>query len=259
MTVGYAVTDQVARITFTRPEKLNALTPETYGELGAHIERAVLDPEVAVIVLAGEGRAFVAGADIEMYVGLSQQKFLKFIDEGHRVLGLLASSPKPVIAMVKGFALGGGFEIVLACDLVIAADNARFGLPEARLGLLPGGGGTQRLARLVGRTRANDLIMTGRMINADEAAAWGIVSRVTGKEGLEEGLAALVAEVLQSAPGSLAIAKRLIAESHDSELGDGLVSERKLTSPLIESADGQEGITAFIEKRTPRFGSHNSA
>jgi enoyl-CoA hydratase len=243
----------VATIRLNRPDKLNALSPEVFAQLGAELGEATADDAAAVVVLRSEGRAFAAGADIGVYVDLSEAGFRELIDDSRAVVDQFARCPKPIIAAVRGLALGGGFELVLACDLVVAATNARFGLPEARLGLLPGGGGTQRLPRLVGRLRANELILTRRILTAHQAHAWGLVNRVCEDEELEQTLAALVLELLGSAPRARALAKRLVAEAEEHDLADGLTIERDLTAPLIESADGREGVAAFVEKREPRF------
>ena len=251
--VSYAVTDQVGHIRFTRPDKLNALTPRTFSELDEALGWATSDDAVRAIVVSGEGRAFAAGADIGDYVGLSKDDFRQFIAESRRVVDEFALCPKPIIAAVQGFALGGGFELVLACDLVVAVSNARFGLPEAGLGLLPGGGGTQRLTRLVGRIRANELIMTRRLITADEALSWGVVNRVCAKDELDNALAAIVAELKGSSSEALAVAKEIVAAGEDLALPDGLDLEAKLTAPLIDSANGREGIDAFVQKRMPEF------
>jgi enoyl-CoA hydratase len=204
--------------------------------------------------LRGEGRAFAAGADIETYDGLSREGFRQVIDDSRAVVDLLAACPKPVIAAVHGFALGGGFELVLACDLVVATTKARFGLPEARLGLLPGGGGTQRLPRLVGRLRANELIMTRRILTAHEALGWGLVNRLCEEPELDRTVAGLVGELRGSAPAALGLAKRLIAGAADQDLPCDLDREAELTSALIETPDAREGIAAFIGKRDPVFG-----
>ncbi len=243
----------VATIRLDRPDKLNALSPEVFGQLGTELAAATADDAAAIVVLRGAGRAFAAGADIGDYVGLSEAGFRELMDGSRAVVDQFARCPKPIVAAVRGFALGGGFELVLACDLVVAAANARFGLPEARLGLLPGGGATQRLPRLVGRLRANELILTRRILTAAEAHAWGLVNRVCADGELEQTLDALVAELLGSAPAARALAKRLVAEAEEHDLAAGLTIERDRTAPLIESADGREGVAAFVEKREPRF------
>jgi enoyl-CoA hydratase/carnithine racemase len=241
-------------VRFNRPDKLNALSPASFALLGDILRQATADPSVSVVVLGGEGRAFAAGADIGTYDGLSEEAFRRLIDDSRAVTDLFAACPKPIIATVHGFALGGGFELVMACDLVVATTKARFGLPEARLGLLPGGGGTQRLPRLVGRLRANELIMTRRILTAREAYDWGLVNRLCEPADLDRTVADLIGELLGSAPGALALAKTLIGQAEDQDLPAGLTAERDLTSPLIETGDGREGVAAFIEKRDPIFG-----
>ncbi len=222
----YAERDAVAWITLNRPDKLNALNRTVFAELGRALDRLEASPTASVGVLHGAGRAFAAGADIEDYVDISVHDYRAFMDVGRAVTDRIASLRKPVIAAVQGFALGGGFELVLACDLVIAADNARLGLPETKLGLVPGGGGTQRLPRLVGRMRATELMITGRFLTADEAFHWGIVNRVVAKDDILAGAEELAASVAVQAPEAVSIIKRIV----------------------------REGIAAFVEKRAPRFG-----
>jgi enoyl-CoA hydratase len=252
--VLYAERDRVAWITLNRPDKLNALNREVFGELGRALDRLEASPDVSLGVLHGAGRAFAAGADIEDYVDISVQDYRAFMDVGRAVTDRIASLRKPVIAAVQGFALGGGFELVLACDLVIAADNARFGLPESKLGLVPGGGGTQRLPRLVGRLRATELMITGRFLTADEALDWGVVNRVVPKGELIAGAEELAAAVAAQAPEAVSVIKRIVREGGDAPLATALSLEQDATARLIVSADGREGIDAFIEKRAPRFG-----
>ena len=251
--IRYEVSGAVARITFSRADKLNALTLAMFAELGELVDRAADDADVRAIVIAGEGRAFAAGADIETYVDLSAADFRDFIDANRVVVDRFAACQKPIIAAVHGYALGGGFELVLASDLVVAADNARLGLPEAKLGLLPGGGGTQRLPRLVGRLRANELIMTGRILTALEALDWGLVNVVCKKSELDTAVATMLDGILSASPSSIAIAKRLIADAAQTPLDVGLVIEADLTAPLIETPNGREGVSAFIDKRSPSF------
>jgi enoyl-CoA hydratase len=252
--VTCVIADGVADVRLNRPDKLNALSPASFVRLGEVLEDVTLDPSVSVVVLRGEGRAFAAGADIDTYDGLSEEEFRRLIDGSRDVVDRFAECPKPIIAAVHGFALGGGFELVMACDLVVATTKARFGLPEARLGLLPGGGGTQRLPRLVGRLRANELIMTRRILTAEEAFSWGLVNRLCEAAQLDGTVAELIGELRGSAPAALGLAKRLIADAEDHDLSGGLTMEGELTSALIETKDAREGIAAFIEKRDPVFG-----
>jgi enoyl-CoA hydratase len=246
--------DGVATITLNRPAKLNALSPPTFARLGELLRAAAENPSVTEIVLRGAGRAFAAGADIDSYDDLSREGFRRLIDDARAVTDLFAQCPKPIVAVVHGFALGGGFELVMACDLVVATTQARFGLPEARLGLLPGGGGTQRLPRLVGRLRANELVMTRRILTAEEAYSWGLVNRLCEQQRLDQTVAELIGELRGSAPGALALAKQLIAGAEDRDLPAGLTEEADRTSVLIDTRDAREGIAAFIQKREPVFG-----
>jgi enoyl-CoA hydratase len=251
--VVYAERDRIAWITLNRPDKLNALNRDVFQQLGAALDRLEASPDAAVGILHGAGRAFAAGADIQDYVDISVHDYRAFMDVGRAVSDRIASLRKPVIAAVQGFALGGGFELVLACDLVIAADNSRFGLPETKLGLVPGGGGTQRLPRLVGRMRATELLITGRFLTADEAQAWGIVNEVVPKTDLLERAGALAASVAAQAPEAVSTIKRIVREGADAPLPTALSLEQDATARLIVSEDAHEGIAAFIEKRQPRF------
>jgi enoyl-CoA hydratase/carnithine racemase len=179
--------------------------------------------------------------------------FRAFIDNSRAVVRGLSECPKPIVAAVQGFALGGGFELALACDLIFAAQNARFGMPEGRLGLVPGGGGTARLPRLIGRLRANDLIMAGRILTADEALSWGLVSRVCAKEELAAAARAAAHSALDHSPESLAVAKRLVAAAGEGPLEGDLAREAELSAPLIDTPNAREGIAAFAAKRPPDF------
>jgi enoyl-CoA hydratase len=252
--VVYAERDRIAWITLNRPDKLNALNRDVFQQLGVALDRLEASPDAVVGILHGAGRAFAAGADIQDYVDISVHAYRAFMDVGRAVSDRIASLRKPVIAAVQGFALGGGFELVLACDLVIAADNSRFGLPETKLGLVPGGGGTQRLPRLVGRMRATELLITGRFLTADEAQSWGIVNEVVPKADVLERAGALAASVVAQAPEAVSTIKRIVREGADAPLPTALSLEQDATARLIVSEDAHEGIAAFIEKRQPRFG-----
>ena len=246
----------VALITFDGEERLNAFGRETWVQLGEALERLNEEDDLGVAVLTGRGRAFVAGADINLYVDASLAEFIEFQKLVRRVTGQLEDSPKPVIAAVNGYALGGGFEIVLACDLVVSSRAAKFGLPEAKLGLLPGGGGTQRLPRAVGRVVANELIMTGRTIDAEEAWRLNLVNRLVEAEALIAAAFGLAAEVRFMAPLAVRMAKRLIRGGLDLPLPDGLELEGTQTTMLYETHDKLEGVSAFVQKRPPSFSGH---
>jgi enoyl-CoA hydratase len=251
--VLYAERDGIAWITLNRPDKLNALNREVFERLGAALADLEASESAAVGVLHGAGRAFAAGADIDDYVDISVENYRAFMDVGRAPTDLIARLTKPVIAAVQGFALGGGFELVLACDLVVAAENARFGLPEPKLGLVPGGGGTQRLPRLVGRVRANEVLLTGRFVTAQEAYEWGIVNRVVAKDELLAVAGELAAAVVANAPEALSVIKQLTREGLEQSLANALTLEQDMTARLITTDDAREGIAAFIEKRAPHF------
>lgn len=244
----------IFRLTLNRPLKLNALNPQVFEILRDRIRDFEADAEARVLILSGEGRCFAAGADIEHYVDRSHDEYLAFMNLGRSVLDGLAECEKPVIAAVHGFALGGGFELVLACDLVVAAENARFGLPEPRLGLLPGGGGTQRLPRVVGRHRASELLMTGRFLTAQEGAEWGFVNQVVPRGDHVEAANEMARLIIERAPRAIGMAKRLVRDGLEVPLDVALTMERDTTSTLYLTNDAREGIAAFVEKREPEFG-----
>jgi len=175
------------------------------------------------------------------------------MDLGRRALDAVATCPKPVIAAIHGYALGGGFELAIACDLIVAAESTRLGLPEVTLGLMPGGGGTQRLPRLIGRLRANDLLMTGRSITAAEALEWGLVNRVAPDEGVLDAAVDLAQVIARRAPIAVGMGKRLVQEGLDQPLAVALAHERESTLHLYGTDDAKEGIDAFVEKRKPSF------
>lgn len=251
--VLYDERDGIGWITLNRPEKLNALNRDVFQALAARLTALDASDAAAVGILHGAGRAFAAGADIEDYIDLSVDDYRAFMDLGRLPTDLIGQVTKPVIAAVQGFALGGGFELVLACDLVVAAENARFGLPEPKLGLVPGGGGTQRLPRLVGRTRALEILLTGRFLTAEEAQDWGIVNRVVAKEELLSAAAEMAAAMVAMAPQALAVTKRLVRDGLDAPLPVALTLEQDATARLIATDDAHEGIAAFVEKRAAQF------
>lgn len=243
----------IAHVTLDRPDKLNALNVGMFMGLIAAMEEVTASPTARVCILHGSGRAFAAGADIDLYQGTPSQEIRRFMDLGRRALDAVATCPKPVIAAVHGYALGGGFELAIACDLIVAAESTRLGLPEVTLGLLPGGGGTQRLPRLVGRLRANDLLMTGRSLTAAEALEWGLVNRVAPDGGVVDAAVNLAEVIARRAPLAVGMGKRLVQEGLEQPLAVALVHERESTLHLYETEDAKEGIDAFVEKRKPSF------
>ena len=193
----------IATLTFNRPDKLNAMNQEMTGELRQALEEVSRDPAVRVLVFQGEGRAFMAGADVHTFLGATPLSIRRFIERAHDFLFRLEALEIPVIAAVHGFALGAGFEIALACDFIYAAETAKLGLPETSLGIIPGAGGSQRLTRLVGRGLAKEIIMTGRMVDAAEARTAGIVARVFPDEKLREETLKVAQALAQKRPGVL--------------------------------------------------------
>jgi enoyl-CoA hydratase len=242
-----------AVLTFTREDRLNALDSQTFRDLIAALDELDVDDAVEIVMLTGRGRAFVAGADINEYIGITVIDYVNFQRLGRRMYDRLEGFRKPTIAAVNGFALGGGFELVLACDLVVAAEHAKMGLPESKLGLLPGGGGTQRLTRLVGRNKAKELLMTGDFITGAEAERLGFVNRVVPAEQVMEAAHQLADRILERAPLAVQMAKQLVNDGLDASLATAITQEMGMTATLYASDDAREGIGAFIEKRAPSF------
>jgi enoyl-CoA hydratase len=250
----YTVTDRVAWITVNRPDTLNALNRATVVAIAQAAERAVSDPNVGVIVVTGAGeKAFVAGADITEMATLDAGGAQQFAHELADSFGRLEASPKPVIAAINGFALGGGCELALACHVRIASDTAKFGQPEVGLGLIPGAGGTQRLQRLVGRGRALDLILTGDVIDAVEALRIGLVERVTTADTLRAFVTAYAAKLLAKSGVAQSRALDAVIAGGEMALPDALRFEASLFGLCFATDDMREGTRAFIEKRKPRF------
>jgi enoyl-CoA hydratase/carnithine racemase len=243
----------VAILTFTREDRLNALDSRTFRDLIAVADDFARDPDLRAIILTGRGKAFVAGADINEYDGITLTQYVGFQRLGREMYDRWEALPKPVIAAVNGYALGGGFELVLIADLVVASERAKLGLPESKLGLLPGGGGTQRLTRLVGRNKAKELIMTGDFIDAAEAQRLGVVNRVVPPEELMPAALALAGTLAERAPLAVAMAKELINDGLDASLATAITQEMGMASTLYASEDAREGVAAFLEKRPPRF------
>lgn len=245
--------DGVATVTIDRPEKRNALNGQVRRELMAVLDGLEGEAQVRVVVITGAGdRAFVAGADIGEFAertALEQRSAM----EGRRVFEVVAAFPRPVIASINGYALGGGCELALACDLRIAARSARLGQPEVNLGILPGGGGTQRLPRLVGMGRAMRLILTGELIGAEEAERIGLVDEVVDDEALRGRTRELAASIARHSPVALKLIKEAVRASAEMPMAAGLALERELFITAFSSEDRTEGVNAFLEKRTPEF------
>jgi len=247
-------TDAVRVLTITRPEKLNALDRATLAALGDRLAALATDTALRVLVITGAGpKAFVAGADISEFEGLSPDEATRLARQGQAVLDRLESLPVPTIAAINGYALGGGCELALACTFRLVADTARIGLPETSLGLIPGFGGTQRLARAVGRQQALELILTGRQVGAEEAVRLGLALRAVPAVHLMEEALALAAQLASRAPLALRYAREAVADGLDRPLADGLALEARLFGLAAATADMREGVRAFLEKRQATF------
>lgn len=236
----------VAVLTFRRPDQLNAMNGAMVEEIMSAIAATASDEGARALVLSGAGGNFMAGADVKAYAAQSGRAFADFQHSAGRVYGALEGLGKPVIAAVEGYALGGGFEIALAADLIVAHPQARLGLPEVKLGLVPGGGGTQRLARKLGPNRAAELLMTGRFASAAEMSAWGVVNRIA-EDVLGEALA-LAGELARHPPGALAELKRLNLAAWQTGLDAGLAAERDAVCALFLSGDGMRRIRDFVAR-----------
>lgn len=246
--------DAVAMLTFNRPEKMNALSTPLLEELEAHLRRIEQDDSLRVVILTGAGeKAFVAGADIAEYADGNTQAFIDYQLNSRRLFDYIEAFPKPIIAAVNGYALGGGFEIALCCDVLVASTNARMGLPEGLLGLCPGGGGTQRLTRAVGRYVAADVLLSGRRLSGQRAYELGLAADVVELDQLMETALQKATYMLKIAPLSQQEMKRLIRIGPDGSLPTGLSLEQEVLFRLYGTEDGQEGIAAFVEKRDPQF------
>jgi len=250
--VEVAIDDfHVALVRLNRPEARNALSPEMRAEISATLERLDADPEVRCIVIAGHDDFFAAGADIR---AMAERPVDAPPDpKGMEFWTRLTAIGTPTIAAVSGYAFGGGCELALACDMIVCDEATRFGQPEITLGIIPGGGGTQRLARAIGKQRAMEYVLTGRRWDAKTAQRWGLVNQVVGQgkwltEAIE--LARIVAE---RPPLAVRLAKRAVVTAQETSLADGLREERALFDEAMASEDRVEGMTAFLEKREPRF------
>ena len=239
-------------ITLHRPKQLNALNDALMDELGAALLAFDADASIGCIVLTGSEKAFAAGADIAM---MAPYDFATAYTQGliSRNWDTLRQIRKPVIAAVAGFALGGGCELAMACDLILAATTARFGQPEIKLGIIPGAGGTQRLPRAVGKSKAMDLILTARMMDAAEAERAGLVSRVVEAEALHAEATQAAEAICQMSLPSILAAKECVNRAYEAPLAEGLLYERRLFHALFSTADQKEGMQAFLEKRKPAF------
>jgi enoyl-CoA hydratase len=244
---------RVAVLTINRPDKLNALNIATRNEIVAVFDELRADETVRVVVLTGAGeKAFVAGADIGEFAGKTAHQ-QRAVMQGMRVFTVIEDFPKPVIAGINGFCLGGGCELALGCDIRIASSNAKLGQPEINLGIIPGGGGTQRLTRLVGEGKAMELILTGKIVPAQDALAMGLVNEVVAPEELEARVMEIANQIAEKSPIALQAAKEAVKTAARANLREGLEREIDLFALCFASEDKEEGVRAFLEKRRPDF------
>jgi len=248
------LSEGILTVTVNRPEKLNALNAEVIEALRGVFHEAKANSEVGALVLTGAGeKAFVAGADISGFPSLTPVDARDFARKGQAVLDLLETMGKPSIAAVNGFALGGGCELAMMCDMIIAGDSAKFGQPEIKLGVIPGMGGSQRLTRAVGKSKAMDLCLTGRNMDAEEAERAGLVARVVPSADLLDE-AVKVAETIASMGKTAAVvAKQAVNRAFETTLEEGLLAEQNAFYALFATEDQTEGMTAFAEKRAPEW------
>ena len=253
-TLLYEKEDGIGIITINRPEELNAQNSEMLAELTALLTDIEVDNEVRVIIITGSGdKAFIAGSDVREMLSKTSITIREFHIANRILLEKLERLPKPVIAAVNGFALGGGCELAMSCDLRIAAENARFGQPEINLGIIPGAGGTQRLVRLVGMTKAKELIYTGDLIDAKTALSIGLVNKVVPQSDLMSEAKAMAQQLLTKSSAALSLAKAAINAGWQMNLPSGLDLEMQCFSLCFATEDQKEGMSAFIEKRKPHF------
>ncbi|HCP80290.1 MAG TPA: enoyl-CoA hydratase [Octadecabacter sp.] len=251
-TIIVEIADDVALITLNRPDALNALNSQLLGELASAVEDADASDKVRCIVLTGSEKAFAAGADIKemadkSFVDMYRANF--FGDESDRFLRVR----KPIIAAVSGYALGGGCELAMMCDFIIAADNAKFGQPEINLGVIAGIGGTQRLTRYVGKSKSMDMHLTGRFMNAEEAVTSGLVSRVVAQKKLKDEALAAAHKIAEKSLLATMAVKDTVNRAYETSLTEGVNYERRMFQALFSTEDQAEGMASYIEKREPQF------
>lgn len=251
-TINVEVEDHVSLIKLNRPDALNALNTQLLGELCQALEEADANDKVRCIVITGSDKAFAAGADIKE---MSSMNFVDvystnlFAEASNRIIAIR----KPIIAAVAGYALGGGCELAMACDFIIAADTAKFGQPEINLGVIAGMGGTQRLTRFAGKSKSMDMNLTGRFMPADEAERAGLVSRVVPAKKLMEETMGAAQKIAEKSMPTLMAAKESVNRSYETTLNEGLLFERRVFHSMFATEDQKEGMAAFLEKRQPQF------
>ena len=254
MAIEISKNNHIGTLKINRPDSLNAMNREVLFEFINGLKKIQSDKEIRVIIITGSGvKAFIAGADIKLMQKMNREEAFDFANLGQELADLIEKSDKPVIAAVNGYALGGGCEIALSCHLRIASDNAIFAQPEVKIGLLPGWGGTQRLPRIIGRGLANEIILTGRNVTAKEALDIGLVNRMVPQEELMNTCFDIANAILKNSPNAIAESIKLIRLAAGTKLKKGLSKEAKSFSELFETEETVEGLTAFVEKRPPKF------
>ena len=251
--IKYEVSEGIGYVTINRPKALNALNMDVLTDLYAAFTEIEADETVKAVIVTGEGKAFVAGADIAQMSQLNALEGREMMIMGHKVMNLIEAVEKPVIAAVNGFALGGGCELAMACDIRIASEKAKFAQPEVGLGIIPGFGGTQRLARLVGKGMAKYMIMTAEMISAAEAYRIGLVEKVAAPEELMDEAVKVAKTIASKAPIAIATAKSAINNGFDMDMKSASKFEIETFTAAFGSEDKTEGMAAFLEKRAPEF------
>ncbi|MGB3184067.1 MAG: enoyl-CoA hydratase-related protein [Cyclobacteriaceae bacterium] len=251
ITVDKRYEQHIALIRLNRPKELNALNLQLMGELRDALAELDADDDVRVIILTGNERAFAAGADIKQMAGKTAIDML--ITDQFSTWDQIKKTKKPLIAAVSGFALGGGCELAMTCDMIVASESAKFGQPEIKIGVMPGAGGTQRLTRAVGKARAMEMVLTGKFIGAEEAMAAGLINRIAPVEMYMEAAKDLAREIASLSPVAARLAKESVNRAYETHLDEGLHFERKNFYMLFASEDQTEGMNAFVEKRKPDF------
>ena len=245
---------QIGILTINRPKVLNALSWQTLRELREFLENILPKETLKAFIITGAGdKAFVAGADIAEMNQMNDREFQDYVDFAHKVYALIENDPSPCIAAINGYALGGGCELALACDIRIASNKAKLGFPEVKLGIFPGWGGTQRVTRVLGLGKTKELVFTGDMIDAQEALRIGLVERVVPDEILMEEARGLAHTIAKNAPRAVRMAKTAINSGSEMDLQRALLLEKTLVSLCFDSEDRIEGMNAFLEKRKPNF------
>jgi enoyl-CoA hydratase len=250
----YEKSDGIATITINRPQVRNALNPETVQEISARLDDAMKDENVYVVVITGaEEKAFSAGADINIMQGISTAKAREFCKQGQEIFDKVETFDKPIIAAINGYALGGGLELAMACDIRIASENARMGQTEINVGLIPGWGGTQRLPRYVGKAIAKELIFTGKMIDAKTAERYGLVNAVVPPDQLKTAVTAMAKELMKKPRVGLKLAKELVNSSTETNPRTGMAHEAEAFGVISQTEEFKEGVKTYLETKKPKY------